>query len=127
MKPKQKKCLELMVFSDCTQKEIAEAINVSEKTICEWKKDNEFMTELNDMMHASFKTAAPQAFRTIAKLLLSNNDFVRLYAARDILDRAGYKPGEKRDKNNVENTTAQILALANLINNPQGERVLEDD
>ena len=41
MKPKQIKCLELMVQGKLTDKEIAEAINISPKTICEWKKNNE--------------------------------------------------------------------------------------
>ena len=51
MKPKQIKCLELMVQGELTDKEIAEAINISPKTICEWKKNNEeFRREYNRMI-----------------------------------------------------------------------------
>ena len=46
MKPKQIKCLELMVQGELTDKEIAEAINISPKTICDWKKNNEEFWEI---------------------------------------------------------------------------------
>lgn len=42
MNEKQKKCVELMVSTNKTQKQIAKEIEVSEKTICEWKKQKEF-------------------------------------------------------------------------------------
>ena len=42
---KQRKCLELMVSGEFTQKEIAERVKVSEQTICNWKKDTVFMQE----------------------------------------------------------------------------------
>ena len=40
LKPKQLKCLQLMIQGDMTDKDIAAAINVAPKTICEWKKKN---------------------------------------------------------------------------------------
>lgn len=38
----QEKCINLMITTNKTQKQIASEINISEKTICEWKKQKEF-------------------------------------------------------------------------------------
>lgn len=96
LKPKQAKCLELMVSGTMTDKEIAEAINVTQKTICEWKKKNkEFQDEYNALMRGHLQYAAPKAFRKQLSLLNSKNDMVAHLAAKDIMDRAGFVPTEK--------------------------------
>ena len=100
LKPKQIKCLELMLQGNMTDKEIAEAINITQKTICEWKKNNkEFQDEYNALMRNSLQYAAPKAFRKQQKLLQSENDMVAHLAAKDILDRAGFKPTDKVEQN----------------------------
>ena len=96
LKPKQVKCLELMVRGDMTDKEIAESINITQKTICEWKKKcKEFQDEYNSLMRSSLQYAAPKAFRKQMALLNSNNDMVAHLAAKDIMDRAGFNPTDK--------------------------------
>ena len=96
LKPKQIKCLELMVKGDMTDKQIAETINITQKTICEWKKNNrEFQDEYNSLMRSSLQYAAPKAFRKQMSLLKSKNDMVAHLAAKDIMDRAGFNPTEK--------------------------------
>lgn len=96
LKPKQLKCLELMVQGTMTDKEIAEAINVTQKTICEWKKKNEeFQNEYTALMRNSLQYAAPKAFRKQMSLLASKNDMVAHLAAKDIMDRAGFQPVDK--------------------------------
>ena len=96
LKPKQVKCLELMIRGDMTDKDIAEAINVAQKTICDWKKNNaEFQNEYNALMRNSLQYAAPKAFRKQIALLNSKNDMVAHLAAKDIMDRAGFQPTEK--------------------------------
>lgn len=98
LKPKQVRCLEFMIRGNMTDKEIAEAINVSQKTICEWKKKNtEFQDEYNALMRNSLQYAAPKAFRKQLSLLESKNDMVAHLAARDIMDRAGFSPVDKID------------------------------
>ena len=48
LNPKQVKCLELMIKGDMTDKDIAAAINITQKTICEWKKNHkEFQDAYN--------------------------------------------------------------------------------
>ena len=96
LNPKQIKCLQLMIQGNKTDKEIAEAINVTQKTICEWKKNNkEFQNEYNSLMRNALQYAAPKAFRKQLSLLKSKNDMVAHLAAKDIMDRAGFAPTEK--------------------------------
>lgn len=96
LKPKQKKCLELMLQGILNDKEIAEAINITQKTICEWKKNcKEFQDEYDKLMRCSLQYAAPKAFRKQMSLLDSKNDMVAHLAAKDIMDRAGFNPTDK--------------------------------
>lgn len=96
LKPKQVKCLQLMIQGDMTDKKIAEAIHVTQKTICDWKKNcKEFQDEYNSLMRSSLQYAAPRAFRKQMELLDSASDMVAHLAAKDIMDRAGFMPTEK--------------------------------
>lgn len=96
LNPKQVKCLELMIKGDMTDKDIAASINITQKTICEWKKNNkEFQDEYNSLMRSSLQYAAPKAFRKQMALLDSKNDMVAHLAAKDIMDRAGFNPTDK--------------------------------
>ena len=98
LNPKQVKCLELMIKGDMTDKDIAAAINITQKTICEWKKNNkEFQDEYNSLMRSSLQYAAPKAFRKQMALLDSKNDMVAHLAAKDIMDRAGFNPTDKME------------------------------
>jgi transposase len=92
---KQKRCLELMAQGNYSQKEIASQIKVSEQTICNWKKDKEFTTELSYLVRISIQSLAAKAFKTQTKLLDAKSEMVRYMAAKDILDRAGFKATDK--------------------------------
>ncbi len=96
---KQLKCIEMMASGEKTQKEMAKALNVSEATICNWKKDAEFMDEYNTALKDSIREVAAKAFKTQIKLLTAKSEMVRYMAAKDILDRAGFKATEKLDIN----------------------------
>ena len=106
---KQKKCIELMVPGDRTQREIAEVIHVSEATICNWKKNEEFKSEYTSALKNSMKDVAAKAFNTEAALLKAKSEMVRLMAAKDILDRAGFKPDE-----NINISTDPLLIVSDL-------------
>lgn len=92
LNPKQKKCIELMVAGDRKQKEIATILHVTEATICNWKKNKEFIDEYISSLKDSMKDVAAKAFNTEVTLLKARSEMVRLMAAKDILDRAGFKP-----------------------------------
>lgn len=107
---KQKKCIILMITSNKTQKQIANEIQVSENTICEWKKDKEFKEEIKKQMQENFGLIAIEAQQKLKKLLNSKNENIQIQAIKDILDRAGYKPIEKSEvTGNIENNTTNIL------------------
>lgn len=119
---KQLEAIDLLVDDNLMQKEVANIIGVSEQTICNWKKNDEFLTELERNIRMAIKNTAIKAYRTVGKLMDgSQNDFVRLNAAKDILDRAGYKPVEKQEvKADVNNkvdlsnmSTEEIKELLN--------------
>ena len=95
----QKICIQLMVEGLLTQKQIANRLGVTENTISNWKKNAEFMGEYNTALKSSINLVAAEAFSTQRKLLKARSEMVRYMAAKDILDRAGFKAPEKIDLN----------------------------
>lgn len=104
--PKQKRCIELMVSGELKQKEIAAQIKVSEQTICTWKKNTDFMAEYESLLRNKMRSLAATAFQTETKLLKARSEMVRLMAAKDILDRAGFKP---EDNINIGGVDAVVI------------------
>ena len=93
----QIKCINLMITENKTQKQIAKEINITEKTICKWKKDKEFKEEIQKQMKENFGSLAIEAQQELKKLLKSKNENVKMQAIKDVLDRAGYKPIDKTE------------------------------
>lgn len=94
---KQQKCVILMITTNKTQKQIAKEIQISENSICEWKKDKEFKEEIQKQMKENFGSLAIEAQQELKKLLKSKNENVKMQAIKDVLDRAGYKPIDKAE------------------------------
>lgn len=94
LKPRQEKCLALMVAGNRTQKEIAEEIGVTPATICNWRRDAEFKQAYTEALREGVRDVAAVALLEMVELLHSSNAMVRFMAARDLLDRAGIKPQE---------------------------------
>lgn len=120
LKPKQRKCLELMVRGDLTQTQIAGQIKVSVQTITNWKKEEEFIKAYETMMKQGISSLAAKAFRTLSELLNANSEMVRFTAAKDILDRAGFKGEEK-----VNVSIDKAEKLDDIINQLGGEGLEE--
>ena len=97
LNPKQVECLKLMMQNPkISGKELAETLNVSEKTISQWKNRNtEFQDEYNTLVRSKIQYAATQALGKQIDLLQSRNDMVAHLAAKDLMDRAGFNPVEK--------------------------------
>ncbi|MCL6222246.1 phBC6A51 family helix-turn-helix protein [Streptococcus dysgalactiae subsp. equisimilis] len=91
------KCIKLMVETDFKVSEIAEELKVSERTIYNWKKRDDF-NELKEKYQKEYlaNLTAP-AIRTLQGLLNAKSELVRFQAATDILDRTGYKPTDKQE------------------------------
>lgn len=92
LKPRQKKCIEMLISGTMTQADIAVALKVSEQTICNWKKNSEFAAELESANRLVISSLVPAAIQRTKALLNADSEAVQLAAAKDILDRAGYKP-----------------------------------
>ena len=97
LKPKQVECLKLMMQNPKVKgKDLAALLNVSEKTISQWKnKNEEFQQEYNALVRSKIQYAATQALGKQISLLDSKNDMVAHLAAKDLMDRAGFNPVEK--------------------------------
>lgn len=97
LKPKQVECLKLMMQNPkISGKELAATLNVSEKTISQWKnKNEEFQNEYNSLVRSRIQYAAARALGKQIELLQSKNDMVAHLAAKDLMDRAGFNPVEK--------------------------------
>ena len=110
----QEKCINLMITTNKTQKQIAKEINISEKTICEWKKNIDFKNELQKQMKENFNILALEAQRELKKLLKSKNEYVKMQAIKDILDRSGFKPTDKIEHSgSIENPSFILLESIN--------------
>lgn len=105
---KQKKCIELMLLGEITQAQIAKELKVTEQTICNWKKNSEFAKELADGNRIAISSLVPRAINKTAALLNAESEQVQLAAAKDILDRAGYKAQDDIKLN--ANITSEKLA-----------------
>lgn len=105
---KQKKCIEMLVSGDMSQNEIAKALGVNPGTISDWKKKEEFREEYSRAIKIVINSIVPKAVQTISSLLNADSEQVRLAAAKDVLDRAGYKAQDDIKLN--ANITSEKLA-----------------
>lgn len=94
-----KKVAKLMVETTLTQREIAEELDINECTISRYKKTEEFKKIKKEIEEEFLYSLSAKAIRTMDFLMDARSEFVRLGAAKEILDRTGYKPTEKVDTN----------------------------
>lgn len=100
---KMEKCITLMLTTDLSQKEIADQIKVSENTITNWKKTDKFKETRDRLNKEIFGDLAIEATKTMRGLLKAKSEMVRYTAAKDLLDRAGFAPVERKDiKNTIQ-------------------------
>lgn len=94
LNPKQVECLKMMMENPkISGKDLSLALNVTEKTISQWKnKNEEFQNEYNTLVRSKIQYAATKAIGKQIELLDSRNDMVAHLAAKDLMDRAGFQP-----------------------------------
>lgn len=114
----QIQCINLMVTENKTQKQIAKELKITEQTICNWKKDKEFKEAIEKNIKENFGSLALDAQKELKNLLKSKNEFVKMQAIKDILDRAGFKPTDKVEHSG--NIKSQHLSLLESINRQLG-------
>ena len=119
MNEKQQKCINLMIATNKTQKQIAQEIQVNENTITNWKKDKEFIKAIEQNIKENFSSLALDAQKVLKKLLKSKNEYIKIQAVKDVLDRAGFKPIEKREIKDDTEKTKKINAISEILNQMQ--------
>ncbi|MGL5676832.1 MAG: phBC6A51 family helix-turn-helix protein [Cellulosilyticaceae bacterium] len=97
LKPKQIKAIAMMVYEGKSQKEAADELKLHYNTITNWKKDPDFIEALNKEVRKGLDSASAQALKTMVGLLTCRSDIVKFNAAKDILDRTGFKPTDKQE------------------------------
>lgn len=124
LKPKQKKCIELMITGTMTQAQIARELKVSEQTICNWKKTDEFTNELTEANRLLINSLVPRAIAKLTALLDAESEQVQIAAAKDILDRSGYRaPKEIRVDGHIDQ---EMTALQGVLMQLQGDQTATD-
>ena len=69
-----------------------------------WKLKKELAIEINKRMLEKFVDKAPVAFNSLVSLMKdSESDTVKLQAAKDIMDRGGFKPSDRLFQNWKQN------------------------
>lgn len=101
LNPKQVECLRLMAENPKIKgTELADILEVSKKTISQWKRHcPEFQAEYESSVKTTIVYAAGLALDKQIELLNSSNDMVAHLAAKDLMDRAGFKPTDKVEAN----------------------------
>lgn len=87
----QLKAIELLAYSFMTQEEVSQKLKIHRNTITNWKKNEEFSKALDREVRKSLNNTGVMALRVIVGLLNSQKEEMRFRAAKDILDRIGYK------------------------------------
>ena len=77
---KQIRCLEYLVDEGLTQRQIADKLGISEKTIFIWRyRDNMFRDELNNRIQKFYQYLIPKTHITLTKLLNQNIGELKSY------------------------------------------------
>ena len=101
LKKKQYEAIQLLVYTEMRDSEIKEKLNISDSTFWRWKKDEEFVEELEKENRRKFKSLQTQALHTMAKLMEQGH----FQASKYILDGNYYAPTEKHEVDMSANIT----------------------
>jgi uncharacterized protein YjcR len=93
LKKKQYEAVHLLVYSEMKDSEIKEKLNVSDSTLWRWKKDEEFLAEVEKENRRKFRSLQTQALHTMTKLMQDGH----FQATKYILDGNYYAPTEKHE------------------------------
>jgi hypothetical protein len=93
LKKKQYEAINLLVYTEMKDSEVIEALDISDSTLWRWKKNEEFVAELEKENRRKFKSLQIQALHTMTKLVSQGH----FQAAKYILDGNDYAPTEKHE------------------------------
>lgn len=128
LKPKQQRFTHMYLSGMYTIGKIAEILDVTEATIYNWLRKKEikeiiddFQREEEQIVSQNMLALRMKALNAMNGLLDSKVDGIKFQAAKDILDRTGFKPSQKQDvKVEIYNFEQQIKEIA-------GDKFVEAD
>ncbi len=100
MKGKRAKAVLMLVSGEYSLKKIAEELKISEKTLYNWRNEEEFAAEVEKRTRLKISALANKALKKQEELLDCRSSMVAHLAAKDIMDRAGYNANNKIQLNN---------------------------
>ena len=75
------------------------------------KLKRELSAEISEELTANFLSAAPKAFSILMALAKNSaSDSVKFQASKDLLDRAGFRPVDRREEIRPQRTPAELEA-----------------
>lgn len=89
------KVIEMLFEGDLTRSEIASELQIAESTLYNWLNNKDFVNVQKDYALKQLNKSSSNAVRKIVDLLEAESETVQLNAAKDILDRTGFKPKEE--------------------------------
>ncbi|HFH9445142.1 TPA: phBC6A51 family helix-turn-helix protein [Enterococcus faecium] len=91
------KAIELLFEGSLKRIEIAEELKISEQTLYNWLKDEDFTHAYDEYVKTIMSKSSGKALNTMLSLLSAKSEMVRFNAAKDIMDRGGLAPVEKQE------------------------------
>ena len=90
------------------------------------KLKRELSSEISDELRSSFMNAAPKALSILMDLAeKSASDSVKFQASKDLLDRAGFRPIDRREEIRPQRTPAELEAeMVRLVGPEKAELLL---
>ena len=90
------------------------------------KLKRELSSEISEELRSSFMNAAPKALSTLLDLVQNSaSDSVKLAACRDLLDRAGFRPIDRREEIRPQRSKEQLEAeMIHLVGPEKAELLL---
>ena len=108
------KAIELLFEGSLKRIEIAEELKISEQTLYNWLKDEDFTHAYDEYVKTIMGKSSGKALNTMLKLLAARSEMVRFNAAKDLLDRAGYKAVDVHEIQSTVNINADGLTDSEL-------------
>lgn len=91
------KAIELLFEGSMKRREIAEELKITEQTLYNWLKDDDFSKAYDDHVKTIMSKSSGKALNTMLSLLSAKSEMVRFNAAKDIMDRGGLAPIDKKE------------------------------
>lgn len=91
------KAIELLFEGSMKRREIAEELKITEQTLYNWLKDDDFSRAYDDHVKTIMSKSSGKALNTMLSLLSAKSEMVRFNASKDIMDRGGLAPIDKQE------------------------------